>query len=139
MSREVHVQFCERVGVKLPCATQLVILCRPREGKAMKERLGRWLEAKGLALNENKTQVVASSESSFNFLGYNFSWRKSKKGTSYVHTEPGVESRQRLRDRLRAMTKRVTTWRSTGEVVREMNQANARERHEERRVMALAF
>ena len=24
MSREVHVQFCERVGVKLPCATHLI-------------------------------------------------------------------------------------------------------------------
>ena len=25
MSREVHVQFCERAGVRFPCATHLII------------------------------------------------------------------------------------------------------------------
>jgi hypothetical protein len=25
MNREVHVQFCERAGVRLPCATHLVM------------------------------------------------------------------------------------------------------------------
>ena len=32
MRRESHVRFCERAGVRLPCATHLVILCS--RGKA---------------------------------------------------------------------------------------------------------
>src|SRR5215212_10893373 len=36
-------------------ADDLVILCRPGEGEAMKDRLARWLRSRGLALNETKT------------------------------------------------------------------------------------
>ena len=39
-------------------ADDLVILCWPREGRGMKERLARWLQSRGLALNETKTRVV---------------------------------------------------------------------------------
>jgi len=31
MSREAHVRFCEGVGVRLPHATRLVILCRSEQ------------------------------------------------------------------------------------------------------------
>jgi len=53
-------------------ADDLVILCRPGEGKQFKERLSRWLKARGLTLNENKTRVFNSRENGFEFLGFAF-------------------------------------------------------------------
>lgn len=55
MSREVHVQFCERVGVQLPCATHLVILTS-RKTEEIMEWLTRLLEGRmGLVINQQKT------------------------------------------------------------------------------------
>lgn len=121
LDHEVN-ERCREKPRMIRYADDLVILCRAREGASMKARLARWLEARGLSLNESKSRVVQSEETPFDFLGFTFSWRPSKKGTRYVHAEPSAASRQRLRDRLRAMTRRETTWRSSGEVVREMNQ-----------------
>jgi RNA-directed DNA polymerase len=103
-------------------ADDLVILCRPGEGHGMKERLARWLQSRGLALNEKKTRVIQSCASGFEFLGFSFRWQQPKKGTPYVHTEPSPASEQALRDRVYELTRRPTTWRATGEVVREINQ-----------------
>jgi len=103
-------------------ADDLVILCRPGEGCGFKERLGRWLQAKGLALNERKTRVVQSRESGFDFLGFSFRWQHSKKGTQYVHTEPSPAAEQALRDRVRELTPRSSTWSAPRKVVREINQ-----------------
>ena len=100
----------------------LVILCRPGEGSEMKERLARWLQSRGLALNEAKTQVLHSHERGFQFLGFSFRWQQSKKGTPYVHTEPSPAAEQALRDRVRELTGRHTTWKETGKAVREINQ-----------------
>ena len=105
-------------------ADDLVILCRPGEGGEMKERLARWLQSRGLALNETKTRVLQSCASGFEFLGFSFRWQQSKKGTPYVHTEPSPAAEQALRDRVRKLTRRPTTWRATGEVVREINQVS---------------
>jgi group II intron reverse transcriptase/maturase len=103
-------------------ADDLVILCRPGEGRGMKERLARWLQGRGLALNEKKTRVLQSRASGFEFLGFSFRWQQSKKGTPYVHTEPSPAAEQALRDRVRELTRRSTTWKVTGEVMREINQ-----------------
>ena len=69
-------------------ADDLVILCRPGEGPGLKERLGRWLQSRGLALNESKTRVLQSCQESFEFLGFALRWQLSKKKTRYVRTEP---------------------------------------------------
>jgi len=113
---------CRQKPRMIRYADDLVILCRPGEGPEMKERLGRWLQTKGLALNERKTRVLQSCESGFEFLGFSFRWQQSKKGTPYVHTEPSPAAEQALRDRVRELTPRSTTWRSAREVVREINQ-----------------
>ncbi len=113
---------CRQKPRMIRYADDLVILCRPGEGRELKERLNRWLQAKGLALNERKTKVIQTHESGFEFLGFSFRWQKSKKGTLYVHTEPSPAAEQRLRDRLRELTPRSTTWRSMRKVVSEMNQ-----------------
>ena len=102
-------------------ADDLVILCRPGEGAEMKERLSRWLKSRGLSLNENKTRVLNSRESVFEFLGFSFRWQQSKKGTQYVHVEPSTAAKQALGDRLRELTRRHTTWKGTNRIVREIN------------------
>ncbi len=69
MSREVHVRFCEGVGVKLPRATRLLVLAPTRwklrkAVKAVNEVLG-WL---GLLKHSDKT-FVGRTERGFDFLG----------------------------------------------------------------------
>ena len=113
---------CRQKPRMIRYADDLVILCRPGEGHGMKERLARWLQSRGLALHETKTRVLQSCASGFEFLGFSFRWRQSKKGTPYVHTEPSPAAEQALRERLRELTRRPTTWRMTGEVVHEINQ-----------------
>jgi len=103
-------------------ADDLVILCPPGKGQETKERLARWLQAKGLSLNEKKTQVVNNRESGFEFLGFSFRWQKSSKGTNYLRTEPSEAAKQSLRDKVWELTQRKCTWRAQGEVVREINQ-----------------
>jgi len=102
-------------------ADDLVILCGTGQGAGMKERLARWLQKRGLALNEKKTQVVQSRERGFAFLGFTFRWQQSKKQTAYVHIEPSPEAEQALRDKVRGLTS-GRTGRATEEVVREINQ-----------------
>jgi RNA-directed DNA polymerase len=113
---------CQQQPRLIRYADDLVILCRPGEGRGMKERLARWLQSRGLALNETKSRVLQSCASGFEFLGFSFRWQQSKKGTPYVHTEPSPAAKQALRDRVRELTRRPTTWRATGAVVRAINQ-----------------
>ena len=113
---------CQQKPRMIRYADDLVILCRSGEGRGMKERLARWLQSRGLALNETKTRVLQSCASGFEFLGFSFRWQQSKKGTPYVHTEPSPAAEQALRNRVRELTRRPTTWRTTGEVVHEINQ-----------------
>ena len=61
----------------------------------------------------------SSCESGFEFLGFTFRRQKSKKGTPYVHTEPSAAAEQALRNRVRELTRRRTTWKATGKIVRE--------------------
>jgi group II intron reverse transcriptase/maturase len=125
LDQAVNDQCRDRRGHKprmVRYADDLVILCHPGEGLGMKERLGRWLQARGLSLNEKKTRVLQSRENGFEFLGFSFRWQQSKKGTPYVHTEPNPAAEQALRDRVRELTPRSTAWRTPQEVVREINQ-----------------
>jgi group II intron reverse transcriptase/maturase len=125
LDEAVNDKSRDRCGYK-PCmiryADDLVILCQPGEGPGIKERLARWLKSRGLMLNETKTRVIESCESSFEFLGFCFRWQQSEKGTSYAHTDPSPAAEQALRDRLREMTRRSTNWKETKAIVREMNQ-----------------
>ncbi|MCP4784004.1 MAG: hypothetical protein GY903_22370 [Fuerstiella sp.] len=73
MSREVHVRFRESLGVQLPRATRLVILCRSEfEAEVALQLITEWVEAAGLTLHPTKTKIVDSRSESFAFLGYSF-------------------------------------------------------------------
>jgi len=112
---------CRQKPRMIRYADDLVILCRSGEGKAFQGRLARWLESRGLALNETKTRVLNSREEGVEFLGFALRWQQSRKRSWYVHTEPSAKSRKRLQTRIREMTPRNTTWRHTEEVVKEIN------------------
>ena len=103
-------------------ADDFVIACRPGHAQAVLERTKRWLEAKGLKLNESKTRLVDIRQEGINFLGFNLTWRQSLKHRRYVHVEPSQKSRRVLREALGAILNHWTTWKPIREVVREANQ-----------------
>ncbi len=92
-------------------ADDFVILSRPGQGPALRQRLSRWLSAKGLSLNQEKTRIVNFREEGFHFLGFALSWRRGKNGWHYAHVEPSAKSQQHLRDTVRVELNHWTRWR----------------------------
>ena len=70
MSREVHVQFCERVGVRFPCATHLLILVKSARAaqRVMQSVIGFVDVRLGLVVNRQKSQAAPLSRCAF--LGF---------------------------------------------------------------------
>jgi group II intron reverse transcriptase/maturase len=102
-------------------ADDFVILCAPAQGAELKERLRRWLEARGLKLNEGKTRKVHSREG-FHFLGFTVRWQRSRcSGQWYAHIEPSTKSQQRLRDNVRGLLNHWTLHRQTTQAVSDLN------------------
>src|SRR5438445_6166762 len=103
-------------------ADDFVIACRRGRAGEVRERTQRWLETRGLKLNEAKTRVLDIHQEGINFLGFNLTWRQSRKGRKYLHVEPSQASRTALRDNLRGILNHWTLWRPIAEVVKETNQ-----------------
>ena len=92
MSREVHVRFCEGLGVKFPRATHLVIACeREHDARRLMQVLPKRFGRYGLQLHPTKTQLIAfqrpdkqdkggTGKSTFDFLGFTHYWGKSRWG-----------------------------------------------------------
>ena len=98
MSREIHVRFCEGLGVRFPRATRLVILCRSQEqAEAALEEVKRFVREAGLTLHPDKTHIVDSREKSFEFLGYSFRGKLRF---------PRSKSHRKLVDTIRRLTPR---------------------------------
>jgi len=78
MSREAHVQFCERLGVRFPGATHLVILIdsHPRNDwlmRAVEKRLREELAKLRVEINEEKSRTTDLAKGgSFAFLGFEY-------------------------------------------------------------------
>lgn len=51
-------------------ADDFVILSTPGQARELRERLSRWLAAKGPSLNESKTRIVNFREESFHLPGF---------------------------------------------------------------------
>jgi RNA-directed DNA polymerase len=80
-------------------ADDFVILCESEEeARRALELVRQWVQANGLNLHPDKTRVVCSTESSFDFLGYRF------KGDRHW---PTPKSERRLKDAVRAKTRRT--------------------------------
>ena len=102
-------------------ADDFVILCATGQGQALRQRLARWLAARGLKLNEEKTRLV-DSRKGFDFLGFTVRWQPSRrKHKWYVHIEPSRRSQQRLREAVREKLNHWTLWRSIPEAVTGVN------------------
>ncbi len=60
MSGDVHVRFCERLGVRFPRATRLVILLHPRtDPQVILAQVRGMLGRLGLELHPEKTALIA--------------------------------------------------------------------------------
>lgn len=102
-------------------ADDFVILCEPGQGGELTGRLRRWLKARGLKLNEEKTRKVHSREG-FNFLGFNVRWQRSRvSGRYYTHIEPSAKSQQRLRDKVREQLNHWTLHRRIPDALADLN------------------
>jgi group II intron reverse transcriptase/maturase len=101
-------------------ADDFVILCAPGQGQALKERLVRWLAARGLQLNEEKSRVTHARDG-FNFLGFSVRWIKSLKGGWYPHVEPSAKSAKALREAVREKLNHWTQGQRTPEVMAALN------------------
>ena len=100
MSREVHVQFCERVGVKLPCATHLVVLCRGTALRA-KEKIQRIMTTLKANGEREEARIVRVPEESFAILGYTIGrcYRCERVEPSLADGLPKVKEGHLSRDR----------------------------------------
>jgi group II intron reverse transcriptase/maturase len=102
-------------------ADDFVILCAIGQGEALRQRLTRWLTARGLKLNEEKTRLVDSRQG-FDFLGFKLRWQRSRvKGTWYAQVEPSRRSQQRLRETVRDKLNHWTLGQRIPEVMTGLN------------------
>ena len=102
-------------------ADDLVILSKPGRGERLRERLRKWLMARELKLNEEKTRRVHAQQG-FNFLGFSVRWQRSRKtGRWYAHVQPSTKSQQRLRDAVRPILNHWTHHKRITEVVEKLN------------------
>jgi RNA-directed DNA polymerase len=102
-------------------ADDFVILCGAGQGGALRDRLERWLQARGLELNKEKTRVPDSREG-FDFPGFRVRWQKSaRRGNWYAHTEASPKSQQKLRQAVRDKLNHWTQWKNTKDIIAELN------------------
>jgi RNA-directed DNA polymerase len=81
-------------------ADDFVILCRsPEEAARALALVQEWTAEAGLKLHPEKTKIVDAKEETFDFLGYRF-----MRGTRF----PRPKSMQKLKDTIRAKTKRTS-------------------------------
>ena len=109
-------------AVMVRYADDFVVLCRKGQGAQMQQRLKRWLETRGLKLNEKKTRIVDFEKESFEFLGFRLTWRRAQSGRRYPHCEPSSKSCGKLREVIREETSRSTLWKEPEEVFARVNQ-----------------
>ena len=103
-------------------ADDFVILCRPGQGEALLVRLRKWLGARGLSLNEQKTRLVDIRKDGIKFLGFSLGWRRWRsQWWGYAHVEPHTRSQQKLRDGVKELLNHWTQGRTEEETVRRLN------------------
>ena len=88
MSGDVHVQFCERPGVRFPRATHLAVLGRA-PAAVMLAAVETLLERLKLPMNAEKTRCCRLPEEAMTFLGYRIgrNYRRDT-GRAYIGTRP---------------------------------------------------
>lgn len=104
-------------------ADDLVILCAGKIDRPLRV-LREVLDLLGLRLNETKTRIVDAREESFDFLGFSFRVRPSRKsGKLYPHVEPSKKSAQRIKNRTKILTDRKRTMVPLPDLMGEVNRS----------------
>lgn len=113
MSREVHAQFCESLGVRVLRATHLVVLidAHPRNAwllSAVSKRLREEFAKLQVEINEEKSCTVElDCGESFGFLGFDFRrLRSMKKQVWRAHYTPKLKKRTALLRKLKEVFRR---------------------------------
>ena len=123
MSREVHARFCERLGVKLPEATRLLIFVAGsyEDALAEKQALAEWLrEEMGLTLSEQKTRIIKLTEG-FRFLGCRVRLKSDDRYGYGCRIEIPKEVVNDFRWRIKKVLRRQTRRRSLASMLQEIN------------------
>lgn len=103
-------------------ADDLLILAKPGQGAGLQARLKRWLQARQLKLNEEKTRLVDTRKESIEFLGFVVAWRQGRKSQRwYPHIEPSPKRQAKLRDKIRQVLEVRTRNQAAVAVVRKVN------------------
>ena len=98
-------------------ADDFVILCRSQtEAEQALALVSQWCEAEGLTLHPTKTRIVDVRAEGFDFLGYHFETTRTGKLARW----PRKKSMQKLKDTIRAKTKR-TSGRSLFGTINDVN------------------
>lgn len=114
---------CEQQPTMVRYADDLLILGKPGQGAGLQTRLQRWLEARQLKLNEEKTRLVDTRKETIEFLGFAVSWRQGLRSKRwYPHVEPSTKSQAQLRDKVRTVLEVRTRNQPAVAVVRKVNQ-----------------
>jgi RNA-directed DNA polymerase len=122
MRRESHVRFCESVGVKLPHATHLVILCRRGKAEEALRQLRVIMGKLKLTVNEEKTRICKVPEGEFDFLGYSFGRMYSARtGQARLGYRPSKKSIKRMVETIHVLTARTGLGQDTTELVTKLN------------------
>lgn len=101
--------------VMIRYADDLVILCRTEaEARRAMEELKAWVQAAGLSLHEQKTQIVnmGNAGGGFDFLGYHF--ERTRRGK--LSRWPRSKSMRKFKDTIRSYTHRANG-RSLSEII----------------------
>src|SRR5216684_2065942 len=103
MSREVHVRFCERGGVRFPSATHLIITGRSKEllENEVKPLVANFLRVRGLELSQEKTRIT-HIEQGFDFLGHNVRRYRNGKFLSKPSRQGVISFLRRIRGLIKA-------------------------------------
>lgn len=104
-------------------ADDFVILCHKSKAKPVMKSLKRWLDKRGLKLNEKKTRIIEYGKEPLDFLGFRIQQRRSAKtGRNYPHCEPSPRSCQKIREAIREETSWSLQWKKEEEVFKAVNQ-----------------
>lgn len=117
-------ELAQRYGARIVrYADDLVILCAGSVNRPLRI-LRDVLNLLGLHLNEQKTRIVNAYRESFDFLGFSFCLRQSRKsGKLYPHVEPSGRSVKRVKNRIKILTDRKRTPIPLSVIVAEVNRS----------------
>jgi group II intron reverse transcriptase/maturase len=117
-------ELAKRHGARIVrYADDLVILCAGKIDRPLRV-LREVLELLSLRLNESKTKIVDAREESFDFLGFSFRVRSSRRsGKLYPHVEPSKKSVKRIRSRIKTLTGRKRTAVPLPNLIAEVNRS----------------